>query len=140
VTLHGGWQTLGVYFQNTNGVLGAEQLFQPIPYSSYSPHGLAIGDINSDGMPDAVIADSTHGLVVLTNCLPHPKLAISKLRKMPNGSMVLTAPYRGTNDTCVVEGSDSLGNWAPVGMMTDYTWTDTNAPTLPRRFYRLRSQ
>jgi hypothetical protein len=141
VTLHGGYQTLGVYFQNTNGTLGAEQLFQPIPYAtSYSPHGLAIGDINSDGMPDAVIADYNHGLIVLTNCLPHPKMAISKLRKMPNGSMVLTAPYRGTNNVCVVEGSDSLTSWNSIGMMTDYTWTDTNAPTLPRRFYRVRSQ
>jgi hypothetical protein len=141
VTLHGGWQTLGVYFQNTNGTLSTEQLFQPIPYaSSYNPQGLAIGDINSDGMPDAVIADYNHGLVVLTNCLPHPKLAISKLRKMPNGSMVLTAPYRGTNNVCVVEGSDSLTGWAPIGMMTGYTWTDTNATTIPTRFYRLRMQ
>jgi hypothetical protein len=141
VTLHGGWQTLGVYWQNTNGTLSDEQLFQPIPYASkYSPHGLAIGDINSDGMPDAVIADYNHGLIVLTNCLPHPQMTISKLRKMPNGSIVLTAPYRGSNNVCVVEGSDSLGGWAPLGMMTDYTWADTNAPFVPTRFYRLRMQ
>lgn len=141
VTLHGGWQTLGVYWQNTNGTLSAEQLFQPLPsVSRYSSHGLAIGDINGDGMPDAVIADSNNGLVVLTNGLPHPQMKISKLKKIPNGSMVLTAPYRGTNNACVVESSDSLTNWVSIGMMTDYTWTDTNAPALPRRFYRLRMQ
>ena len=141
VALHGGYQTLGVYWQNTNGTLSTEQLFQPLPYaSSYNPQGLAIGDINSDGMPDAVIADYNHGLIVLTNSLPHPPVTISKIKKMPNGSMVLTAPYRGTNGSCVIEASDTLGNWAPIGTITDYTWTDTNAPALPTRFYRLRLQ
>ena len=141
VTLHGGWQTLGVYWQNANGTLSTEQMFQPLPsVSRYNSHGLAIGDINSDGMPDAVIADSNNGLIVLTNGLPHPKLTISKIRTKPEGRIVLTAPYRGTNSLCVVEGSDSMTNWAPIGMMTDYTWTDTNGPVLPRRFYRLRAQ
>ncbi len=141
VTLHGGWQTLGVYLQNSNGVLSAEQLFQPLPsVSQYSPHGLAIGDINGDGMPDAVIADSNNGLVVLTNGLPHPPVTISKIKRRSNGSLVLTAPYRGTNSLCIVESSDSLTNWVALGMMTDYTWTDTNAPVAPRRFYRLHAQ
>jgi hypothetical protein len=98
VTLHGGWQTLGVYLQNANGTLTTEQKFQPIPLvSRYSAHGLAIGDINNDGMPDAVIADSNNGLIVLTNGLPHPKVTISKIRMKPEGRIVLTAPYRGTN-------------------------------------------
>ena len=141
VTLHGGWQTLGVYTQNANGTLSAEQKIQPLPsVSRYSSHGLAIGDINSDGMPDAVIADANNGLVVLTNGLPHPQMTISKIRMKPPGRIVLTAPYRGTNSLCVVEGSESLTNWAPIGVMTDYTWTDTNAPVLPQRFYRLRMQ
>ena len=39
----------------------------PIPAASSrtNPQGLAVGDINGDGRPDAVIADSINGLVVL---------------------------------------------------------------------------
>jgi hypothetical protein len=64
VTLHGGWNRAGVYLQEA-GALGAENLF-PIPYATwYDPKGLDIGDINSDGKPDIVVADSNSGLVVL---------------------------------------------------------------------------
>ena len=69
VTLHGGWNEAGVYRQLANGTLAPEMLY-PIPYAShYDPHGLAVGDINSDGYPDIVLADYNHGLVVLRN---HP--------------------------------------------------------------------
>src|SRR5262249_51154135 len=110
-----------------------------IPYaSSYNPHGLAVGDINSDGMPDAVLADYNHGLIVLTNALPAPPLKISRIQKKPDASIVLlTAPFRGTNSLCVVEASESLTNWIPLGVMSESTWKDTNAPTASKRFYRL---
>jgi len=49
LTLHGGWQELGVYFQTSAGGFETEKLFA-IPYAShYNPHGLAVGDINGDG-------------------------------------------------------------------------------------------
>jgi hypothetical protein len=65
VVLHGGWNSLGVYAQTADGSLSPEQLF-PIPYaSSYNVQGLALGDINNDGLPDAAIADYNYGLVVL---------------------------------------------------------------------------
>ena len=61
---HGGWNDLGVYRQR-NGGLAAEELYT-IPYAShYQPQGLAAGDINGDGLIDAVLADYNHGLVVL---------------------------------------------------------------------------
>lgn len=65
VVLHGGWNSMGVYVQTADGSLSPEQLF-PIPYaSSYNVQGLALGDINNDGLPDAAIADYNYGLVVL---------------------------------------------------------------------------
>jgi ELWxxDGT repeat protein len=61
---HGGWNALGVYLQAA-GALGSEAL-ETIPYAShYNPHGLAVGDIDSDGRPDAVLADYNNGLVIL---------------------------------------------------------------------------
>ncbi|WP_395795675.1 FG-GAP repeat domain-containing protein [Aquimonas sp.] len=64
VTLHNGWLRLGVYLQQPNGQLGAEQLF-PIPYQSWYPaQGLAVADLVGDACLDVAIA-SSQGLVVL---------------------------------------------------------------------------
>ena len=69
---HGGWMELGVYVQGAGGVLGSEAL-DPIPYAShYNPHGLAVGDIDNDGLPDVVIADYNNGLVVLRHAPAPP--------------------------------------------------------------------
>lgn len=74
VTLHGGWNKLGVYIQGEGGSLLPEDLYD-IPYAtSYEPQGLAIGDINGDGAPDAVIADYNNGLVLLYGNKNVPKL------------------------------------------------------------------
>ena len=45
-----GWKEVGVYLQATSGQFAAEQL-------------MAVGDINSDGRPDVVAADS--GLTIM---------------------------------------------------------------------------
>lgn len=67
LAVHGGWQALSVYFQRPDGSLANYQPYS-LPYAShYSPQGFDIGDINNDGLPDAVIADYNYGLVVLTN-------------------------------------------------------------------------
>jgi hypothetical protein len=65
VTLHGGWDEAGVYYQRSNGDLFPESLY-PIPYAShYNMRGVAVGDINGDGLPDIALADYNNGLVVL---------------------------------------------------------------------------
>jgi hypothetical protein len=64
VTLHDGWLQAGVYEQQRGGTLSAETLY-PVPYSSYYPKSVAVGDVNSDGKPDIVFADHGNGLVIL---------------------------------------------------------------------------
>ena len=67
VTVHGGWNRVGVYRGLADGTLAPEELY-PIPYAShYNPHGLAVGDITGDGWADLAIADYNHGLVILRN-------------------------------------------------------------------------
>jgi uncharacterized repeat protein (TIGR01451 family) len=70
VVLHGGWLRLGAFLQNADGSLAPEAL-TPVPYASYGPQGLAIGDINGDGLPDAVIADYGGSLDVLYHRTGH---------------------------------------------------------------------
>ena len=70
VTVHGGWQRVGVYGGQSNGTLAPETL-HAVPYAShYNPQGLAIGDVNGDGRPDIVEADYNYGLVLLANAAP----------------------------------------------------------------------
>jgi hypothetical protein len=72
VTVHGGWQRVGVYGGQSNGTLTAESLYT-VPYAShYNVQGLAIGDVNGDGRPDIVEADYNYGLVLLANGAPPP--------------------------------------------------------------------
>jgi hypothetical protein len=70
LAVHGGWSSLSVYLQQSDGLLGAYTRYT-IPYAShYQTHGMAVGDINNDGLPDVAIADYNHGLVILYHTHP----------------------------------------------------------------------
>jgi hypothetical protein len=62
--LHSGWQHAGLYLQRPDGSLAPEILF-PLPYGSYGPQALAVGELTGDGRLDLAIADPNSGLVVL---------------------------------------------------------------------------
>ena len=137
VTVHGGWNRIGVYLQGAPGGIQAEQLY-PVPYAShYNAHGLAVGDMNGDEMPDLVIADYNNGLVVLTNCTSPPAFRVTSITVNAARHVVLSARYRGGSGSCTVEACDTLPDWSPVGTMTAPTWIDTSTLERPRRFYRL---
>ena len=68
-TIHSGWLRAGMFLQSSEGTLGTESLYT-LP--NYYPEDLDIGDVNSDGLPDMLIADN-QGLVVLYRNANPPK-------------------------------------------------------------------
>lgn len=73
ITLHGGFYNMGYYLQGASGFEPETMVsvsLTAFPSSQYRPDGLAVGDINSDGCVDVVLADYQHGLLVRTgaNC------------------------------------------------------------------------
>lgn len=65
MTIHGGWEAMGVFLQQSDGTFNPYELFD-LPYAShYGPQGLDLGDINNDGLPDVTIANYGRGLVIL---------------------------------------------------------------------------
>ena len=68
---HDGWNALSVFIQQNNGTLSDYSLYA-VPYSNYKPQGLAVGDLNQDGLSDVALADSSNGLVLLYQTLTPP--------------------------------------------------------------------
>lgn len=124
VTLHGGWSQAGVYRQQPGGSMGYEELY-PIPYAShYEPHGLAVGDISSDGSPDVVLADYNSGLVVLRNNLPSPPTPT-----LP-GAPSLTSANRGNNKVTLWWKAPTADGYAPITSYKIYRGTSSDTKTL----------
>src|SRR5207302_511318 len=65
VTANGGWQSVSVTLQDPEGTIGPYTIYPIPPDSNYPPQDLALGDINSDGLPDVVVAGFFSGLIVL---------------------------------------------------------------------------
>ncbi|MDX1435767.1 MAG: VCBS repeat-containing protein [Anaerolineales bacterium] len=67
LALHGGWSSLTVSLQSEQGTLYPYRRYDlPAPGAShYGPRAMAVGDLNSDGLPDVAVADPEQGLVLL---------------------------------------------------------------------------
>ena len=124
VTLHSGWQKVGVYRQQASGTLAAEELF-PIPYGdSYKPHGLAVGDVNGDGAPDVVFVDNNWGLTVLRNTNGPPPSAT-----VP-GAPTLTAAEPGNGRVDLAWNAPASDGGGVIKGYDIYRGTSSGAKTL----------
>ncbi len=118
VTVHGGWERVGVYrSQPGAGTLAAEELY-PVPYAShYGPSGLAVGDFSGDGRADIAIADYNYGLVMLRQPAP------------PTAPLALTATAAKAAVTLRWTAPASQGG-APISAYRVYRGTSPGAETL----------
>ena len=86
---------LGVYLQKDDGTLTPEALERTTSTSGWQAQGLAVGDINSDGQPDIVLADFYSKLVVLRHRLPH-ELALSMVDSPDPVALGASVTYTAT--------------------------------------------
>lgn len=63
VVLHDSFYKIGIYRQLSVGGLQAEKLYSLPDFGQLSK--MAVGDINGDGKPDAVVVDNYSGLTIL---------------------------------------------------------------------------
>jgi hypothetical protein len=109
VVAHSDISRFGVYAATT-GALGAETLYE-IPYATWTEsHGVALGDVNMDGAPDAVFANSNGWLVVQLN------------QRLSNQPAVADAGPDSTvrqGSVVVLDGTRSMD---PDGKLIAYEW------------------
>jgi len=93
-----------------------------------------IGDSNGDGL-----VDDNELNTVLANYWPNsPWLKMTNVAGL-GGTNVTFAITNSVTGAFTVEYSTDLSTWQPVGPATPrFEFTDTNAPALPQRYYRLR--
>jgi uncharacterized repeat protein (TIGR01451 family) len=130
LVLHGGFLAMGTYLQSAAGSLTPEAL-DPVPYAShYNPHGFAVGDVNQDGLPDAVIADYNSGLVILYHRLGN-ELSVS-MTDAPDPAVVgsnVTYTIRVTNEGAQPMTGVTLTDTLPDGM--DFVSSVPDSRTCP---------
>lgn len=145
VTLHGGWTRAGILTQRRDGTLDKEQLLV-IPYAtSYAAKGLAVADVTGDGLPDLVLADYNHGLVVLRSAGQAQGWGLGNFGQLGNGTAAdrptPTAPLAVADLASVSAGAyhslaltrdGRVWSWGldHVGQLGIGSTTDRSVPTL----------
>lgn len=112
VVAHGGWARIGVY-DSTPGTNPAEQLYVAPISNRAGVEALTVGDVNSDGRPDVLVADSNNGLVVLRGAVAGadvtaPDTRITSAPSTTHRSRTATFEFTATEGsafTCRLDGA-----------------------------------
>ena len=92
------------------------------------------GDVNNDG----IVSQSELDAVYASYMTNSPWLYLTNVAGL-GGTNVTFALSNSVLGAYTIEYSTNLVNWQPLGPATPrYLFTDTNAPALPQRYYRLR--
>jgi hypothetical protein len=93
------------------------------------------GDTNANPLPMETVLSFTTGTTVASN--PPPELGDPK--RLPNGRFQFVVSGQ-INQSYVVQASTNLTQWTSLATNVAFTgeieFLDTNAPTIPHRFYR----
>ncbi len=149
------WSVQAIDHAFAGSPFATEQSFKVLAQQAVVPltaTNLAPGDVNGDGVVNgsefaAVLANlNGNGVVseadlnlVLSNYFPNsPFLQITNVAGLGGANVTFTLS-NATVGAFSIEYSTNLTNWFPLGPATPrYGFTDTNAPSVPQRFYRLR--
>lgn len=93
IALHDGWSTIGVYLQRTDGTFSAEDRYR-VPTSNFNPQALAVGDINSDGLPDIAALES-NGLLNILYHKSVPATGKTIARKATAAKSIKSPTFKG---------------------------------------------
>lgn len=129
------WSVQAVDTAFAGSPFAAESSFMVLPaVVSITVTNLVPGDVNGDGVVTQAELDA-----VLANYLPtSPFLQMTNVAGL-GGTNVTFALSNSTAGAFSVEVTTNLVDWNFLGPATPrYLFTDTNAPTNPQRYYRLR--
>lgn len=65
IMAHGGYEAVTALYQADGGTFGQWNRYEAPYCNRYQPGGIAVGDLNSDGLPDVAVADWWKGVVIL---------------------------------------------------------------------------
>ncbi|PIZ16240.1 hypothetical protein COY51_03190, partial [Candidatus Desantisbacteria bacterium CG_4_10_14_0_8_um_filter_39_17] len=129
VVLHNGQGKISVYKQSSLATLSEYKLYS-LPYSSsFNPHSIALGDINSDSICEILIADPDYGLIVLRQVYSL-SFVTSPVTVQPNqvSSAISVQVLNGDREKAsVFSGTVTLSTSSSTGKFSinKDTWVDT---------------
>jgi hypothetical protein len=116
---HDGTLQMNVYLQQENGALNP-YISYAVPFLNLDVSGMALGDINHDGLPDIAMAGRPAGLVVLYH-------APSSIPNSPTLTPTVTSPATATPTPTPTYTATS----SPTASNADcYLYTDSNCNNL----------
>lgn len=134
VVLHDGQGKMSIYKQNTSATLSSYGNYS-LPYSSsFNPHSVALGDVNSDSVCEILIADKDYGLIVMRQ-IYSLSFVSSPSSIVPNqvSDVMRVQILNGDSEkVSTFSGTVTLSTSSPTGKfsLNSSVWADTTIITL----------